>query len=44
MERNKFMDFYETPIMEIIKLDTEDIVTTSNGKETEEIEICKVNN
>ena len=36
------MDFYETPIMEIIKLDTEDIVTTSNEKETEEI--CKVDN
>ena len=31
------MDFYETPIMEIIKLDTEDIVTTSNEKETEGI-------
>ena len=38
------MDFYETPIMEIIKLDTEDIVTTSKEIETEEIEICKVDN
>ena len=36
------MDFYETPIMEIIKLDTEDIVTTSNEKETEEL--CLVDN
>ena len=36
------MDFYETPIMEIIKLDTEDIVTTSNEKETEPV--CVVDN
>ena len=38
------MDFYETPIMEIIKLDTEDIVTTSNEKETEAEEVCLVDN
>ena len=31
------MDFYETPIMEIIKLESEDIVTTSIDDETEPI-------
>ena len=31
------MDFYETPIMEIIKLESEDIVTTSIDDETEEV-------